>query len=108
MNKAESKYHNTTLKMYDALFKLIEEKEFTDITIKELCDEAKINRSTFYSHYDNMHQLLRECEEYVLKTFMDSFDQTILFMDLPNNTDNEYLLEYFIHPYLLFIKNHMF
>lgn len=108
MNKAEAKYHNTSLKMYEALFKLLKEKEFSDITIKELCDLANINRSTFYSHFDNMYELLREGEEYIIQKFVSSFDQSILFMDLPNNTDQEYLLKHFIHPYLIFIKNNMF
>lgn len=37
-----------------ALFSLMEKKSIHKITVKELCDCAMINRSTFYSNYDSL------------------------------------------------------
>ena len=51
MNKNESKYFNTAIKMVEALFTLLEKKDFEYITIKEICNTAGVNRSTFYLHY---------------------------------------------------------
>ena len=53
MNKSQSKYFNTAMKMDEALITLLEKKDFEFISIKEICDTAGVNRSTFYLHYDN-------------------------------------------------------
>ena len=53
MNKNENKYFNTAVKMDKALLLLLSKKDFEDITIKEICEAAEVNRSTFYLHYDN-------------------------------------------------------
>ena len=53
MNKSESKYFNTALLMDEALLLILEKKEFEFISVKEICDKAGVNRSTFYLHYEN-------------------------------------------------------
>ena len=58
MNKSESKYFNTALLMDEALLFLLEKKDFEFISVKEVCDKAGVNRSTFYLHYENMDDLL--------------------------------------------------
>ena len=50
MNKNESKYFNTAIKMDQSFLELLEKKDFTYITVKEICHEADVNRSTFYLH----------------------------------------------------------
>lgn len=73
MNKSESKYFNTALKMDKALIELLEEKDFEYITIKEICQKAEVSRSTFYLHYQNTRDLLDETVRYILDGFMDYF-----------------------------------
>ena len=63
MNKSESKYFNTAIKMDKALIKLLDKKPFDYITVKEICQEAGVNRSTFYLHYENTVELLEEAIE---------------------------------------------
>lgn len=65
MNKAESKYFNTAVRMDEAFLKLLEKKDFEYITVKEICEKAGVNRSTFYLHYETVADLLSECAEYV-------------------------------------------
>ena len=60
MNKSESKYFNTAVKMNDALLTILEKKPFEYITVSELCEMAEVNRSTFYLHYENTADLLAE------------------------------------------------
>lgn len=43
-----------------ALLKMLEEKPLEQISISELCREAKINRGTFYLHYANVDALFEE------------------------------------------------
>ena len=65
MNKSESKYFNTARRMDEALMALLEKKDFEYITIKEICAEAGVNRSTFYLHYETTRDLLEETLEYL-------------------------------------------
>ncbi len=44
----------------DALLSLLAEKEYTDISVSDLCRAAEISRGTFYLHYDNISQVLGE------------------------------------------------
>lgn len=45
-----------------ALFRIMEEKDISSITISELTQEANINRRTFYTHYRNITDILDEIE----------------------------------------------
>ena len=65
LNKSESKYYNTACLMDEALILLLEKKEYSFITVKEICEKAGVNRSTFYLHYETIDDLLSECIEYV-------------------------------------------
>ena len=42
-----------------AFTKLLREKPIQRIAVKELCQEAGVNRSTFYAHYQDIYDLLR-------------------------------------------------
>ena len=64
MNKAESKYFGTASKMDEAFIECLEKKDFEYITVKEICEKAGVNRSTFYLHYETIADLLNECVEY--------------------------------------------
>lgn len=76
MNKSESKYFNTALLMDEALVKLLAEKEIEYISVKEICEKAGVNRSTFYLHYETIGDLLEETTEYVVSRFLASFGKT--------------------------------
>jgi AcrR family transcriptional regulator len=45
--------------LMDALAKLLTKKEFDDISIQEIADEATLNRATFYLHYPDKNALLQ-------------------------------------------------
>ena len=59
MNKSESKYFHTALRMNEALISLLEKKDLEFITVKEICETAGVNRSTFYLHYETISDLMR-------------------------------------------------
>ena len=52
----------TKLLLKTALIELMQEKPFPQITIKELCERADLNRTTFYLHYADQTAVLREIE----------------------------------------------
>ncbi|MEK3850480.1 TetR family transcriptional regulator [Paenibacillus sp. FSL R7-0340] len=43
-----------------ALIELLQQHDFKDITIKKICDQSLIGRSTFYSHYLDKYDLLEK------------------------------------------------
>ena len=43
----------------EALLRLLNRKEFDDISIQEIADEATLNRATFYLHYPDKNALLQ-------------------------------------------------
>jgi AcrR family transcriptional regulator len=45
--------------LVDSLAKLLIKKEFGDISVQEIADEATLNRATFYLHYPDKNALLR-------------------------------------------------
>lgn len=45
--------------LMEALARLLSQKEFDDISIQEIADEATLNRATFYLHYPDKNALLQ-------------------------------------------------
>jgi len=50
----------------ESMIMLLKEKQISEVTVKELCELADVNRSTFYSHYLDLYDLLNKMEEEVL------------------------------------------
>ena len=44
----------------DAFIKLFRKKEPDEISVIDVCKKAGVNRSTFYAHFSNMNQLIRD------------------------------------------------
>ena len=110
MNKSESKYFNTAVLFDNALISLLENKDFQYISVKEICQKAGVNRSTFYLHYDSVVDLLEETTEYINSQFLSSFEKTpTSFVDRIHEAPLGKLVlinDEFLEPYLLFVKEH--
>lgn len=51
----------------NALMDLLKEKgDIHKISVRELCENAELNRSTFYAHYNEPNDLLRELEDEII------------------------------------------
>ena len=110
LKKSESKYFATAARMDEAFLALLEKKDFAYITVKEICEEAGVNRSTFYLHYETMADLLSESVSHMNEQFLthmkkdtDAFVTNL--WDCP--LDELYLItpEY-LTPYLDYIEQH--
>lgn len=93
-----------------AFLTLLEKKDFAYITVKEICEAAGVNRSTFYLHYETMADLLSESVSHMNEqflTYMKKDSQTFVtkLRDCP--LDELYLItpEY-LTPYLGYIEQH--
>ena len=109
MNKNESKYFNTAIRMDEALITLLEKKDFEYITIKEICDTAEVNRSTFYLHYENTSDLLKETTRYIIDKHLAYYeiDQTRISLQFETCKREEllFITDEYLVPYLTFIKD---
>lgn len=56
----------TRMVLKQSLISLLKEKQITTITVKEICELADINRSTFYAHYKDHFDLLDQIEEEIM------------------------------------------
>lgn len=110
MNRSESKYFATAARMDEAFLELLEKKDFAYITVKEVCEKAGVNRSTFYLHYETLNDLLAESARYFIDRFVEAMPMNVgeFFDKLQTRPLEElYLItpEY-LSPYLNYIKDH--
>lgn len=109
MNKSESKYFNTALRMDEALIALLEKKDLEYITVKEICTEAGVNRSTFYLHYETIADLVNETAERVNQRFLSYFprEKQNIPAEMSGMKQEDLVLvtrEYLL-PYLRFVRD---
>ena len=65
--------------LMDSLAKLLIKKEFKDISVQEIADEATLNRATFYLHYPDKNALLQAMTGVRFRELMDR--RSITFTD---------------------------
>ena len=58
MKKNDLRVIKTKKALYDALRNLMKTKTFEEIKVSDICDEALINRSTFYAHFEYKYSIL--------------------------------------------------
>lgn len=104
MKKSESKYSHTARSMDDALIALLGKKDFELITIKEICQKAGVNRSTFYLHYENTYDLLRECVEQLGREFAKKFEGITIDVEAQDLSKLLLIDEDHLIPYLEFVR----
>ena len=109
MNKNESKYFNTAIRMDEALITLLEKKDFEYITIKEICEKAGVNRSTFYLHYENTSDLLKETTRYILNKHLAYYEvdhqRVSLKFETCKREELLFITDEYLTRYLTFIKD---
>ena len=97
----KTKYTHMALK--DSLIELMKQKSIAQITIKEICDNADINRTTFYAHFTDQYQLLKSIEDETLswvKEIIAAFSGKTEKKDFLINIER-------IFEYLIENKNHI-
>lgn len=62
-DKVNRKVKYTKMVLKESFIKLLKQKPISRMTITEICEEADINRATFYAHYNDQFDLLRQIEQ---------------------------------------------
>jgi AcrR family transcriptional regulator len=91
IEKVDRRVKYTKMFLKESLVELMREHPISKISVKMLCEAADINRSTFYAHYTDQYDLLKqleleviaELEKHITKeAFSKRTAQTILSMNL--------------------------
>jgi AcrR family transcriptional regulator len=64
--KADRRVKYTKMLLKKSLVELMQERPISKISVKILCEAADINRSTFYAHYTDQYDLLKQLEQEVI------------------------------------------
>lgn len=70
-NHQDRRVRRTRRLFRTALLKLLQENEYSSISIENLADQADLGRTTFYLHYKDKDALLDECLESVVWEFTE-------------------------------------
>jgi AcrR family transcriptional regulator len=63
--------------LMDALERLLKKKEFEEISVQEIADDATLNRATFYLHYPDKNALLQAMTESRFRDLIERRDITL-------------------------------
>ena len=66
----------TKMLLKQSLIELMKKKSIHTITIKEICEGADINRSTFYRHYNTQYELYDDIINDLASDIIGVFDQS--------------------------------
>jgi len=94
--KDDRRVKYTKMVLKESFIKLLEKKSLSQITIKEICEDADINRATFYAHYNDQYDLLKKIENELL----DNINAHIADFNQKNDDMNAVLIAENIFEYL--------
>ena len=93
-----TKYTKSVIRQ--ALFDLLKEKPLNKITVTDICKMADINRSTFYSYYEDVYALLTQIHNELFENIVVTLGNDNWFDDLLKLIDqNRDLCQVLIGPH---------
>ena len=72
----DARVRYTKMIIKKTLIDLLKTQSISKISVKEICDTAQINRSTFYKHYNNVYDLVEKIENELISELKKSICQT--------------------------------
>jgi len=94
------KYTRRVLK--ESLVTLLAQKPISEITVKEVCEIADINRSTFYTHYSDHYDLLSKIEEEITEDMNKYLHSYSYELEKESVQITQKILEYIIENKFMF------
>ena len=81
-NKVDVRIVKSEESLMSALIVLMGKKKLEELTISEICQEADVNRNTFYSHYSSVRELFEEMNG----KYMEALFASAKVFDEPNDS----------------------
>ena len=80
--KTDARVRYTKKVLRESLLYFLRFKSITEISVKEVCERAEINRATFYAHYADCYAVLNALEDGLLRAFENSLSASAGGMDV--------------------------
>ena len=84
----------TKQSIINAFIEIRSRKEVERITVKELCEKARINKSTFYAHYKDIYDLSDQLETELVDSIMENFNHPENLLQNPADFTKEIFMGY--------------
>ncbi len=78
INKVDRRVIRTRKIMKDSLISLLQEKDMALITITDIVDRSDVNRSTFYTHFQDKEEFINHLIEELIQGLIDTFQNTLI------------------------------
>jgi AcrR family transcriptional regulator len=72
--KMDRRARYTRMVLKQSLLELMRDRPISKISVKELCEKADVNRTTFYAHYKDIDELLKQIEDELFETVRTSLE----------------------------------
>ncbi len=90
--------------MVEALLLLLEKEEYDFISVKDICEKAGVNRSTFYTYYNTKDDLLVDTMKLISKRLLSNFDYDTITLKVDIENNFQLIGEIYLVPCLNTIK----
>ena len=97
MEKIDLRIIKSKRALYNALIHLMKKKTFEEIKVSDICNEALINRSTFYAHFEDKYSLLSSMLDNLKQQFINELNNK------ENNINNS--KDYYIEVIKIFLTH---
>jgi len=94
--KMDRRIKMTIIILQNTLIECLKENHISKISVKMLCEKSDINRSTFYSHFENQYKLL----EYIYKECVANIKKYMQNQNLKDKKSISYKTLYRILDYI--------
>ncbi len=84
----------TKRSIYNAFIELRSKKPLEKLTVKELCEKAEINKSTFYVYYNDVYDLSEVIEDEIVTSVIKSIERPRDVIDNPKNFTRSLFIAY--------------
>ena len=77
-DRVDRRVKYTKMVLKESFLNLLGKKDISQITIKEICEDADINRATFYAHYSDQYDLMQKIENELfenISSYLSGFTQ---------------------------------
>lgn len=71
-NRTARNTEETIVRAFYAVF-LRKKNNISKVTVREICEEAHINRTTFYAHFQDVYDVLEKAERQMAQGMMETF-----------------------------------
>lgn len=73
--KQDRRVKYTKMVLRESLLELLRDQQINQITVKDICERADINRGTFYFHYSDAYDLMEQIEGELIDTIVKTLNR---------------------------------